>query len=232
MSLHSRGSAGDPGALSGTSRGRRLVGAAVVGYLLGTIPSADIAARAVGGGSIDLRVAGSGNPGGMNAMRLLGRRAGLGVMVADISKGALASALGRRLAGDDGAHLASVSAVTGHCFPLWTGFRGGKGIATSFGQCLATFPAYAPLDIASAILAGKAPHVRRPALVSIIVSSSGWIGAGVVWWRRGLPNLWGPRPTGALPLANLATTAVIATASVMQLRRGDRSGRTLDRAPR
>lgn len=214
------------------SGGTRLVGAAVLGYLFGTVPSADIAARAVAGESIDLRTAGSGNPGGMNAMRLLGRRAGLGVMAADVSKGVLASAVGRRLAGDGGAHLASVTAVAGHCFPVWNGFRGGKGIATSFGQCLATFPAYVPLDVASAILAGKAPHVRRPALVSIVVSSLGWIGAGVIWWRRGLPNLWGPRPTGALPLANLATTVVIASSALIQLRRGDRGEPSVDRAQR
>lgn len=163
-------------------------------------------------------------------MRLLGRRAGVGVTAADVSKGVLASAFGRRLAGDGGAHLASVTAVAGHCFPVWTGFRGGKGIATSFGQCLATFPAYVPIDVASAVLAGKAPHGRRPALVSIVVSSLGWIGAGVVWWKRGLPNLWGLRQTGALPLANLATTAVIASSALLQLRRSNRGEPTVDRS--
>lgn len=165
-------------------------------------------------------------------MRLLGRRAGIGVMAADIAKGALAAAFGRRLAGDGGAHVASVTAVAGHCYPVWTGFKGGKGIATSFGQCLATFPAYAPLDVATAVLAAKAPHVRRPALVSIAVSSLGWIGAGTLWWRRDLPNLWGPRPTVALPLANLATTAVIASSALLQLRRGDPDELALNRAER
>jgi glycerol-3-phosphate acyltransferase PlsY len=204
----------------------RFLGAAAVGYLLGTIPSAAVAARALSGGSIDLRSAGSGNPGAMNAMKLLGRRAGVVVMAADVSKGIVASACGRRLAGDNGTHVASVAAVTGHCFPLWSRFRGGKGIATSFGQCLATFPAYAPLDVASAVLAGKVPHVKQPTLVSVVVSSLGWIGAGVIWWRRGLPNLWGPQPTAALPLANLATTAVIAAATLAQLRRGRRANQT------
>ncbi len=102
----------------------------------------------------------------------------------------------------------------------------------SFGQCLATFPAYAPLDVASAVLAGKTPGVRRPALVSVVVSSLGWIGAGVIWWRRSLPNLWGPRPTGALPLANLATTAVIASSVLLQLRRSDPDELALERAAR
>lgn len=165
-------------------------------------------------------------------MRLLGRRAGIGVMAADISKGALASVLGRRLAGDGGAHVASVAAVTGHCYPVWTGFRGGKGVATSFGQCLATFPAYALLDVAVAVLAGKAPRARRPALVSVAVSSVAWVGAGLVWWKRGLPNLWGPRPTGALPLANLATTAVIASRVLLLLRARESDELTLNRAER
>ena len=211
-------------------RAPRLIGAAISGYLLGTIPSADLTARAVSGGTVDLRTSGSGNPGAMNARRLLGRRAGIGVMAADICKGVLASVLGRRLAGDGGAHLAGVAAVAGHCFPVWTGFRGGKGVATSFGQCLATFPAYAPLDVAVAVLAGKAPRVKRPALVSVVVSSLGWIGAGLVWWRRGLPNLWGPQPTGALPLANAATTIVIACRLLLSLRRRESDELALNRA--
>lgn len=195
------------------------MGALASGYLLGMIPSADLAARLATGGSVDLRTAGSGNPGGMNAMRVLGRRVGIGVMAVDVAKGVLAASLGRRLAGDGGSHVGSVAAVVGHCYPVSKGFRGGKGVATSFGQCLATFPAYAPLDVAAVLLVGSAPGVRRPALASVAVSSSGWIGAGVLWWKRDLPNLWGPRPTGALPLASLATCAVLASRALLSLRR-------------
>ncbi|HSI97699.1 MAG TPA: glycerol-3-phosphate acyltransferase, partial [Gaiellaceae bacterium] len=203
--------------------------AAAGGYVLGTLPSAEVASRVVTGGAVDLRRAGSGNPGGVNAKRLLGRRAGRAVMAADVAKGAAACGVGRRLAGDLGAHVAGVAAVIGHCYPLWTGFRGGKGVATSFGQCLATFPAYAPLDVAVAMGVARIPGLRRPALVSAGVASLAWVAAGIVWWRRGLPNLWGSRPTIALPLANAATTAVLAVRAVALLRGGEPDELTLPR---
>jgi glycerol-3-phosphate acyltransferase PlsY len=101
---------------------------------------------------------------------------------------------------------------------VWSGFRGGKGVATSFGQCLYTFPAYAPADVAVAFAVARVPGLRRPALVSVAVSSIAWIVASVAWWRRGLPNLWGPRPTAALPLANAATVLIIASRAVDLLR--------------
>jgi glycerol-3-phosphate acyltransferase PlsY len=157
----------------------------------------------------------------MNALRVLGRRAGVAVALADVAKGVLACVAGRALAGDAGAHAAGVAAVAGHCYPVTARFRGGKGVATSFGQCVATFPAYAPLDAAIATVVVRLPGLRRPALASVAVSSGTWILAGVVWWRRRLPNLWGPRPTAMLPLANAGTTAVLASRAVLALRRGE-----------
>lgn len=201
------------------TRARRLGLAFAAGYLVGTLPSADLAARLTTGGAVDVRSGGTGNPGGMNARRLLGRRVGTLVIVGDIAKGAAACALGRRHSGDVGAHVGGVAAVVGHCYPLWSGFRGGKGVATSFGQCLATFPVYAPVDVAVATVVARMPGLGRPALVSVGVSSVAWLAAGVLWWRRGLPNLWGPRPTAALPLANAATAVVLASRAVTMLRR-------------
>jgi acyl phosphate:glycerol-3-phosphate acyltransferase len=197
----------------------RLLSAAAGGYLLGTTPSADLAARRATGGSVDVRRSGSGNPGGVNARRLLGRRVGTAVIVADVAKGVAACSWGRLSAGDLGAHVAGVAAVLGHCYPPWTRFRGGKGVATSFGQCLYTFPAYAPVDVAVAVTVARVPGLRRPALVSVAVSSAGWLLASVLWWRHRFPNLWGPRPTAALPLANAATVLLIASRGVVSLRR-------------
>jgi acyl phosphate:glycerol-3-phosphate acyltransferase len=201
------------------ARAFRLAAASATGYLLGTVPSAGIASR-VASSATDLRAAGSGNPGGLNALRVLGRRSGSAVAAADVAKGFAACAAGRRLAGDAGAHVAGVAAVVGHCYPVWTGFRGGQGVATSFGQCLSTFPVYAPFDAALAVAVARAPMVRRPALASVAVASTAWVAVSVVWWRRRWPNLWGPPPSGALPLANAATVAVLASRAAAGLLRG------------
>ena len=199
----------------------RLLSASATGYLLGTVPSADIASHLAAGELVDLRSAGTGNPGATNVRRLLGRRLGHAVLVADVGKGFVACGLGRRIAGDAGAHAAGVAAVVGHCYPVWTRFRGGKGVATSFGQCLYTFPAYAPFDAAVAVGVARVPGLRRPALASVGASSVVWLLASVLWWKRELPNLWGPRPTCALPLANAATVLVISSNALPMLLRGE-----------
>ena len=182
--------------------------AAITGYALGTIPSADIATRLATGGSKDLRSEGSGNPGAANAIKVLGARWGAGVMAADIGKGVAASALGRRLAGDTGAHVGGVASVVGHCHPVWSGFRGGKGVAASVGQCAVTFPAYVPFDLAIAWATASTPLKSR-AHAATVVSSTAWVLGGFLWWRRRWPNAWGPRPTAALPIANAISSAVI-----------------------
>lgn len=184
----------------------RLLAAAAAGYLLGTTPSADLATRLATGGTTDLRSTGSGNPGAANAMAVLGKGWGYGVLLADIGKGAVASSLGRRLAGGTGAHVAGTASVIGHCFPVWNGFRGGKGAAASCGQCLATFPAYFPVDLGVAWAVAK---WRQRAFPATAVASAIWVAAGVVWWRRGWPNVWGPPPSAALPTAAAVSSAVI-----------------------
>jgi glycerol-3-phosphate acyltransferase PlsY len=188
-------------------RWSRLLGAAGAGYLLGTFPTADLVARRAG--AIDLRTVGSGNPGGANAVDVLGARAGATVLGADVSKGAVAAAAGAAIAGPLGAHVAGTSSVVGHCYPVWTGFRGGKGVAASVGQCLATFPAYFPIDATVAVVTAAMPWWRRRAFAATATSSICWVLGGVLWWRRGWPNLWGPKPTGALPLASALSSAVI-----------------------
>lgn len=182
----------------------------MIGYLCGTVPTADVVARRASGGTVDLRSTGSGNPGGANALAVLGAGAGAAVLVGDIAKGALACGLGAAVGGRAGAHLAGTAAVVGHCHPVWNGFRGGKGVAASVGQCLATFPAYFPIDVAVAAATASVPRWRRRAAAATTVSSVCWVLAGAVWWRRGWPNLWGPAPTAGLPLAAAASSIVIA----------------------
>ena len=186
----------------------RLMASLAAGYLLGTLPSADVATRVATRGQGDLRSQGSGNPGALNAIKVLGPGWGYGVMAADIAKGAAACVAGRALAGDLGAHVGGTAAVVGHCFPVWNGFRGGKGVAASVGQCAMTFPAYVPIDLAVAGLTVSARWKSR-AMTATAIASTAWVTGGVVWWRRGWPNLWGGRPTAALPLAAATTSAVI-----------------------
>ena len=184
--------------------------AAAAGYLLGTFPTADIVARRSSGGFVDLRKAGSGNPGTANAAAVLGKKAGAAVLAGDVAKGALASGVGAVVAGPVGAHIGGTAAVAGHCYPVWNGFRGGKGVATSIGQCLATFPAYFPIDAFVGVATAAMPWWNKRAFTATLTSSVCWVAGGVVWWRRGLANGWGPSPTMALPLAAAASSAIIA----------------------
>lgn len=108
---------------------------AVIGYLLGSIPSGMILARVLGLG--DLRNIGSGNIGATNVLRTGSKGAAAGTLLLDAAKGVVAVLLARVLAGEDAAQLAGLAAFLGHCFPIWLAFRGGKGVATFLGVMLA-----------------------------------------------------------------------------------------------
>lgn len=111
----------------------------IVAYLLGSIPSAVWIGKALYG--IDVRDYGSGNAGATNTFRVLGRRAGIPVLVADVLKGFLAVKLawisGFYLFGTQQyinfALFLGLAALLGHIFPVFAGFRGGKGVATLLG---------------------------------------------------------------------------------------------------
>lgn len=191
---------------SAVSTGRVLT-ATAAGYLFGSLPSADLAGRlARPARPHDLRHEGSGNPGALNVAQLIGWRWGVGVLAADIGKGATAALVGRTIGGDLGAYAAATGAIGGHVAPPWTKFRGGKGIATSAGACLAVFPAYFPVDVGVAAFAAM---TSRGATPTIRWSCAAWTAAAVLWWRRQLPNAWGPKPSAALPAFAAAGSAII-----------------------
>src|SRR3954469_24309268 len=123
----------------------QIVVGAAVGYVIGMFPSADLVARLASRGSVDLRASGSGNPGGLNAARVLGRKWGLLVIVMDATKGALAAFVGLAL-GDAGAYAAGTAVIAGHCWPVYNGFRGGKGVAAAGGSFFSVFPPMAVID--------------------------------------------------------------------------------------
>jgi glycerol-3-phosphate acyltransferase PlsY len=108
---------------------------AVLGYGLGSVPFGMVLARLMGLG--DLRKQGSGNIGATNVLRTGNRAAAAATLVLDAGKGAVAVLLARALAGEAAAQLAGLAAILGHCYPVWLGFRGGKGVATFLGLLLA-----------------------------------------------------------------------------------------------
>lgn len=179
----------------------------VVGYLLGTFPSADLVTRIATRGQVDIRQVGTGNPGTLNAMKSIGTGWGIVVLVLDVAKGIAAGLLGRWIAGADGAYAAATTSIAGHIFPVWTRFRGGKGVATSAGACMAVFPLYFPLDAAVAYL--SAVRSRR-ATIGTQVGCVVWVVAAVVWTAFDWPNLWGPPPG-----AGLIAFAVVGSAMIL-----------------
>ncbi|MFK7836377.1 MAG: glycerol-3-phosphate 1-O-acyltransferase PlsY [Sulfitobacter sp.] len=108
---------------------------AVVGYLLGSIPSGVLLTRAMGLGN--LRDIGSGNIGATNVLRTGNKAAAAGTLVLDAAKGAVALLLARVISGEDAAQVAALSAMLGHCYPVWLKFNGGKGVATFLGIMMA-----------------------------------------------------------------------------------------------
>jgi acyl phosphate:glycerol-3-phosphate acyltransferase len=186
--------------------GAGVVAAAVLGYLLGSLPSADVASRFATRSGVDLRVTGSGNPGATNAAKVLGARWGAAVLVLDVGKGVAAGLIGRALGGDAGAYLAATLVIAGHILPPWSRFRGGKGVATSAGANLAVFPAYFPIFIGLAALLALA---SRRAEVVAQVSGAAWIAAAIVWTVASLPNAWGPETGFGLVAFAVAATVMI-----------------------
>lgn len=112
----------------------------VIAYLLGSIPFGYLLVRAVAGA--DVRETGSGGTGATNVSRRAGKLAGVVTLLLDALKGALAVILARSFLTEDFGinwYVAAsvVLAIAGHCFPVWLGFRGGKGVATGVGAFLA-----------------------------------------------------------------------------------------------
>lgn len=108
---------------------------AVIGYLLGSIPTGVFVARFMHLGN--LRDIGSGNIGATNVLRTGNKKAAALTLLGDAGKGAVVVLLARALAFEDAVQIAALMAFVGHCFPVWLRFRGGKGVATYLGIMLA-----------------------------------------------------------------------------------------------
>ncbi|MCG8418636.1 MAG: glycerol-3-phosphate 1-O-acyltransferase PlsY [Proteobacteria bacterium] len=167
----------------------------VASYLLGSVPTGLLVARARG---IDIRGVGSGNIGATNVARSLGKKLGLVVLVLDALKGATPVLLAISLGFDQPAEeiadrwveysaslapwvipAVGVAAIAGHCFPPWLRFRGGKGVATSWGVFLAVDPMMAA--IATVIFAALYAAFRLASIASL----SGALAMPTLLWLGG-----------------------------------------------
>jgi glycerol-3-phosphate acyltransferase PlsY len=108
---------------------------ALLAYLLGSIPFGVVITRAMGLG--DLRQIGSGNIGATNVLRTGSKPAAAATLILDAAKGGIAVLIARATVGDDAAQIAALASFLGHLYPVWLGFKGGKGVATFLGILLA-----------------------------------------------------------------------------------------------
>ncbi|MCC5974780.1 MAG: glycerol-3-phosphate acyltransferase, partial [Rubellimicrobium sp.] len=145
---------------------------AALGYLAGSVPFGVLITRVLNLG--DLRRIGSGNIGATNVLRTGNRGAALATLVLDGGKGAVGGLGARAVAGEGAVQIAALAAFLGHCYPVWLGFRGGKGVSTLLGILLAL--AW-PLGLAAcATWAAVAAIFRYSSLASMMAA-----GLSPVW---------------------------------------------------
>ena len=155
--------------------------ALVVGYLLGSIPFGLIFTRLAG--TQDLRSIGSGNIGATNVLRTGRRGLAAATLVCDALKGTAAVIAGAYLGGPEGAIVAAIGAFLGHLFPVWLGFKGGKGVATYIGLLIGLFwPAAIAFCLVWLIVAVITRYSSGAALVASIAIP-------LLFWWLGHPAL-------------------------------------------
>lgn len=123
-----------------------ILGCILAGYLLGNIQTSIIVSKRYY--HDDVRNHGSGNAGSTNMVRVFGYRPGAITFAGDFTKALLGVLAGQLLCGTVGGYIAGLFVVVGHCWPAFAGFRGGKGVASSYSVAIFTFPLGALIAIA------------------------------------------------------------------------------------
>jgi acyl phosphate:glycerol-3-phosphate acyltransferase len=156
-----------------------LILTAVLAYLLGSIPFGIVITRAMGLG--DLRQIGSGNIGATNVLRTGNKGAAAATLVLDAAKGGIAALIARWLLGEDAAQLAGLSAFLGHLFPVWLGFKGGKGVATFLGTLIALSWPVGLAACGTWLVAALVTRISSVAALTAAATSSLWL----FWFGEG-----------------------------------------------
>lgn len=158
-------------------------------YLIGSICGGLVLGRLRG---VDIRELGSGSAGGANALRTQGPAFALGVMLIDVGKGVLAAWLGRQFAPLDGGGNASLgyattfAAMVGHAWPLWHGFRGGRGVAPLIGGLIVMWPWALPV-----MLVVGATTLLSSGYVGLATVLAGLSLPLLAWWTgASAPRAW------------------------------------------
>ncbi len=176
--------------------------AGATGYLIGSIPTADMLGRLRG---IDLRSQGSGNPGTANALRTSGAWLAAAVLLVEAAKGYLAVLAGGALSDEVGAIAAGLGAVIGNVYNVWYRFRGGKGLGISLGVLAALWPTVLPVIVVviaiGAVVSRSSAIAALLAIGALIVSAFLWVGNG---WVTG-----GVEPTGQLMVIAVGLSLII-----------------------
>jgi acyl phosphate:glycerol-3-phosphate acyltransferase len=150
-----------------------IIVAAVIGYLLGAIPFGLVLTRL--GGYGDVRRIGSGSIGATNVLRTGNKALAALTLLLDLAKGAVAALIGAQW-GTEATLAASGAVLIGHMFPVWLGFRGGKGVATALGVVIAIAWPVAILGLA--VWLGVAILTRYSSLAALVATTAAAIYAG------------------------------------------------------
>jgi acyl phosphate:glycerol-3-phosphate acyltransferase len=149
--------------------------ALLLGYLLGSIPFGLVLTRLAGGG--DLRAVGSGNIGATNVLRTGRKGLAAATLLLDGAKGAVAVFVAQYINPDYGV-LGAAAAFFGHCYPVWLGFKGGKGVATYAGVALALLW---PVGLVyAAVWIGTLAITRYSSLSGLLAAIA--VPVAVAWW--------------------------------------------------
>ena len=152
-----------------------LILSAAFGYLLGSIPFGLVLTRAAGLG--DIRSIGSGNIGATNVLRTGRKGLAAATLICDALKGTIAVLIAGHYGGPDAAMLAALGAFLGHLFPVWLGFKGGKGVAVYIGVLIGLFW---PAAVLFCVLWIATAAISRYSSLSALVAS--FVTPIFLWW--------------------------------------------------